>query len=270
MSGFLYFLPGTMSPRRFDELGLTARVRPARSVVTVGPELGPDGLTGLIMHDEETSRLPQPLEWFDQGDYWLGFHRGYPPAPERLDREEMLGSHAVLLLDENEWRVPMVWPCRDRDPDRMQELPNVYQGIRLEAQEEPTGIREEVQPAYRYVIDAARKIAPYVLEDDAPELPSREAVPFCAVLLGVNYRIGLPEVLALGLLGARQVLNMLRIAFDIDEFAQARFTAEESAVVGNLSYFDLELATENTENAEDPEPEETTPSVDSVDSVAGD
>lgn len=231
-TGLYYFIEGQINQGRFAELGLDARLpRGPREVVQIGRDDGPEGKPGLVLHNH-TGGLPKPIDWHDTGNgYWLGWHAGYPPKPEQLERGLTVRGFYVPLCDDNEWLIPLVLPCTELDPERAHGLPQAP--VRLLPGLEgraglPSGNGRPIQWTHKREYDGLVRAAEELLaafDDPArtgPEIFHDRGVSYVLQLLQVGYRIHLDEVLALELLDQDTAAACAMVSFDINERLRAR------------------------------------------------
>jgi len=199
MSTFIYFLPRTATLDDWRGLGLAHAFDEPPAFALVGPERGPQGLSGTVFHRCPGPELPSPLVWSQAPgrNFWVGYHAHSRPGPDVLRRPVDLGAGEavqVKLRDGNWWSVPRVLVCTQRDPLRRDGLPRIL------AAGDDGQTEERDDTAY----DGLRELAGAFLHSfqnaDVPVLGHEETLMFCSLLLGVCYRVGPAEVLALELL----------------------------------------------------------------------
>ena len=126
MSGFYYFVAAVGGGRLWRELGLEYAFEGPPAQIEVGPEVGPDGRSGMVFTRQTATRLPAPLRWERArgGRFWVGWHEPDPPGPEHLDRGLNVGGSYLRLADGRNWLVPLVLACKEQDPERESGLPS--------------------------------------------------------------------------------------------------------------------------------------------------
>lgn len=215
MSGFLYFIPRTPSIDDFRQLGLGYAFDQAPAMTMISGEQGPGGQSGTVYHRCEGPTLPQPLEWrAAAGGYWVGWHAGYAPGPTDLRRGNIEISRGgfVRLRDEHDWLIPLVCVCTVRDSSRRSGLPQ----IPLRSND-GAAIEWQVDPRYRALVEQAARFSNVFNDDEAEPYNPDATLEFCAALLGVYYRIGFEEILALQLLDHPRCELVITTAIDAYE-----------------------------------------------------
>ena len=202
MSGFLYFIAGNAAGRQFSALGLDGRLgSDGMEQLRVNADDSPTGMPGVVFTSPSPAGLPKPIDWHStpDGKYWIGWHKHSRPGPDDLRNDVEAAGFNVELCDGNRWRVPLVVPFRDIDRERESGLPQVY-ALAGESTASRNGreYAETVKSEYMPLVEEAEKFLA-ALHDDS-DAPRPDMVGYCARLLGVCYRIGLREMLALGLL----------------------------------------------------------------------
>jgi hypothetical protein len=175
---------------------------------------GPDGQVGSVFHEYGES-VPAALTWrllagcesSARGNVWLGWDSADPPGPDDLRRNAFQGGRftPVKLADGNVWSVPVALPLDGKTHGLPERIVNV------DADGLPVfQLAPEVEP----IVELARKhLAAFGGEASAPP-PSADTFTFCVALLGVAYRLGPDEVLALGLFGHEEVNDTVLAGID--------------------------------------------------------
>ncbi len=203
MSAFLYFFPDHP-----HAIAKAADIPPACKLDTIldgaklayglGRTAGPEGTSGFMIavrpgDEAKAARCgyhPDEQRWAKvcadgKVTHWLGYEKATPPGPADLARPRMVPGDLVRLADGNEWVIPCIHvPLTtlplvfraDQDGQSVLSVPERYEDIcRLGA---------------TWFDRVAR----------AEKLPYDEWLNFAAALLGLNYRLGLREILEIGLL----------------------------------------------------------------------
>lgn len=208
-----YFIP---SPRdrgatALDELGLLDRFPAGQLRQTpYNGDVGGEKRSGTLWHRKDLPKDASRLEWHQSvdGAWWLGIDRDNPPTPEWLARPRMIAGMPVRLRDGNMWLIPRVWPSRLHDESRACGLP-------LEPMKGQDGaVRYSVQREYAALVQQAQEWLELVQSDAGT---TRDMFGFCAALLGVGYRVGPTEVLALRLLDSDSSMELIAVAIDLLE-----------------------------------------------------
>lgn len=118
MAQQLYYVPGTKfrpSKEVLEECGLDYVSEDLAG--HVGTNKGPDGGIGVVISlslspgakDGMIGHYPDAQKWTkcNSGKFWIGTQNDSPPTPKDLQRKELLESHPVKLLDNNDWMVPI-------------------------------------------------------------------------------------------------------------------------------------------------------------------
>lgn len=177
---------------------------------------GPEGFAGVAFHACPGGRLPQraEIDWTPgmSGAFWLGWHRAYRPCAADLKRPIELSGFRVTLGDGDSWLVPLVCGA-----DGSTGLPTVY--VRGE-HGQPT-LRHDAK--YDAVVDAVR---PWAESVDTGVFPADDTIFDTAVsVLGVAYRVGPDEALALGLITQQSANAIIMAAADLPRRLSQRAAA---------------------------------------------
>lgn len=187
---------------------------------------GPGDQMGLLVADgsvadSDIKHDPQSQVWSRRfgSDAWIGFDRLNPPGPVELARPQLTSGLELELLDGRQWVIPQL--CQ-YDPEQM-EGPLQY-ACRLErrlVQDSQTGrlTQGDVIPKYADLWGMALEIGNEILQQllvGPASLEDEQIETFCAGLLGLNYRVELPEISALGLLSPGSFRRIVQIGIDWD------------------------------------------------------
>ena len=220
MSGFLYFIPGQVGKRAFDACGLAGRFACGCEQTRVNAGGSPDGAPGVVFSEPSPAGLPTPINWHDADGYSIGWHTPFPPGPDDLHNGVDVTGFNIELCDGNLWRVPLVIPFRDLDPERECGLPQVYKLSNVgDPRDTERGYAETVKAEYMSLVREAETFLS-ALHDESTD-PKPCMVGYCANLLAVCYRIGRAEVLALGLLDKECANRMVALSIDCGERLEA-------------------------------------------------
>lgn len=233
MAGFYYFVAEVGGGRLWRELGLDYAFDGPPAQIEVGPDVGPDGRSGMVFTRQSATRLPQPIVWEKSrcGRFWVGWHEPDPPGPEDLLKGiSLTAAFNVRLRDEHDWLIPLVLPCRQRNLTRECGLPQIYRLAKEGDQQGQRGIAEEVTPEYVPLIEEAEQFWAVFKDESCPAIETERVLTFCVHLLQVSYRIGVDEVLALGLLDKQTAEGMVLAAIDAMERIKAEMPAELASV----------------------------------------
>jgi len=233
MSGFYYFVAEVGGGRLWRELGLDYAFEGPPAQIEVGPDVGPDGRSGMVFTRQSATKLPRPIVWEKSrsGKFWIGWHEANPPGPEDLrNGVSLTAAFTVRLRDERDWLIPLVLPCRQRNPTRECGLPQVYRLSGEADKEGRRGVAEEVTPEYVPLIDEAKQFWTVFKHESQPAIETERVLTFCVHLLQVSYRIGLDEVLALELLDKQIAQAMVLAVIDATERIKSEMPAELASV----------------------------------------
>jgi len=151
------------------------------------------------------------------GKYWVGMISGEPPAPEDLQRGELLAGYRLTLGDGREWRIPVALEPAEIDGTIRAEtcLPRLMD---LDEQGNFCG-GETVVPQFADLQAAAA--AYYEAFEAATAGDGDVRFEFedaaAVTVLQAQYRIDRVEVVMLGLLtyGGPEAANVLNLAIDL-------------------------------------------------------
>lgn len=274
MASFYYFLPGVTKDQLKDGDRLNRQVLAAAGIdellfdVVKHPQhvslcethrcSGPWETTGTMLAivnkhtgvPELTSPDFTRQLWKPRGDgkkCWLGVLKGDPPLPQELERWEVIPGWKLEDAGHYEWLVPI---ARMPHPDwQFGHLPQTYVFSDVG---EPEG---RLQPAYQWLFDLSGQVRNWYVRMEEPdegasvaERAAHEKPPFTWLvkqagrILGVNYRVGLPELTFLHELG-RGVLSQTSVhgvcqavfGFEVLEEAKKKPTDDASPPVLNSS-----------------------------------
>lgn len=266
MPGFHYFLPGvtkeqlapggTLSRELLGAAGLdtalfdVTKVPQHASLAEMHRCAGPWESTGtmLALVGKHTG-VPELVVpdfnrqlWKPRGDpkkCWLGVQKGESPTAADLERWEQVAGF-LLAAGQDEWRIPVA-----RMPDPAWQFGHLPQSYVFSDAGEPEG---RLNPAWQWLWDLSGQVRNWYVSDaplDAAATPAERAAhakpPFswlvkqAAQILGVNYRVGLPELTFLHELG-RGVLSQTTVhavcqalfGFEVLEEAKKKQTDEAS------------------------------------------
>lgn len=166
----------------------------------------PGGVAGYLFRHPD-ALLPALLDWHRFGDgQYVGWTPGQPPGPDDLDRGLSMSALEIELRDAPPWKFPRVLTETALDADREPGLPDILT---------VAGVDDSVERPYSVLVGRAESIRDRLtagVETDIPVLT--ELIEYVASLLGVHYRIGLAEVLALDLLTHTTIDQMILASID--------------------------------------------------------
>lgn len=204
---FLYFISGSsssnvMESEAFGSGGLQIVFRDCLDELVFAESKGPGGVPGVLVYALPITReKPFALrfredqqEWIDCGTHWLGIQRDCGPSPDGLQRKKILESYQYYLADGREWYCPKI---RRLDMPLVPAFWKVNKGtFRLEVKEQ--------------FVDVWEKSADWTNR----AMPLPEVMENCALLLGLNYRVGLNEISAMNMLDNKAAHDVILAAID--------------------------------------------------------
>lgn len=266
MASFYYFLPGVTKDQLcagdrlnrevlaaagidrllFDVTKHLAHVSLAETHRCGGPWETTGTMLALVSRHAGVPDLVVPdftrQYWKPRGDAkkcWLGVLKGENPLPEELERWEQIPGAIITDPGHYEWRVPVA-----RMPGPGWEFGHLPQSYVFSDAGEPQG---RLQPAYQWLWDLASQLRDWYVQTEGPaddasatEKAGHEKPPFtwlvkqAARILGVNYRVEMPELTLLHEQG-REVLTQATIhgicqaTFGFDLVAEAKKKPPEEA-----------------------------------------
>lgn len=210
MAGFLYFVPDVpaVPASMLAALGLDRVMDGVRQ----GPiDSGPGGRGGVLLADGASDSpslayLPTIQRWIpvqrEGASYWIGFVTDAPPAAGDLSRERQIAGVDVVLCDGSAWLVPVARLLAGGSG-----LPRRY-GF-----DDAGNMALTVEGRYRRLWDLALAFFErYVIERIS--VTHAELLTLASEALGVNYRVGMSELVALGLLDETNVLDVCMATCD--------------------------------------------------------
>lgn len=152
---------------------------------------------------------------------WVGYYSKAKPTPDSLLRNEPLGGFEVELADKNRWMVPLV-QLYDDNVDPLSQLP-----CHVDLNNEGKVIRGKVIEKHRELAEACESFfdawtlsaIPAIqegLDEWSFEYEPTRVVSQATTVLASNYRLGLVEVIMLGLFtmgtNSHQATEVLQVA----------------------------------------------------------
>lgn len=218
---------------------------------------GPHDLPGLLVADrllpiEFMTYEPSLQRWAIRygSDAMIGLRPDWIPTPTYFAKPSSMDGEAIRLLDGNDWLIPRLLAYDAQQLDG----PLAYRNLcdRVLEQNAATGrmIPGDVTPPYREIWQTALQIGDHLMTQfvegaTVAELPDDILENFVAMLIGHNYRIGKPEISALGLLSSSLAREVIRIGID--------WSTLETNIKNRLSR--SALSGTNTESGEMPQTE---------------
>ncbi|BBO34734.1 hypothetical protein [Lacipirellula parvula] len=223
MSGrFLYFVGGDQRPVDFEKLAKWQLSFAIETSIENRPvSTGPSGGAGNVFMEDapgvDAGYYPDDQTWSKmpavegRPELWIGYWNDRKPTPQTLKRAKLLRGPVLTLADGNEWQVPIVrrydgaaqqWQC---------ELP-AYLAF------DGTGKVGPGRPLakYAHLWDATATIAELQFAkdagDEAREPTQDELLAAVSALMGANYRVSLPELIALEALEETHLALIVMVA----------------------------------------------------------
>lgn len=237
---FLYFLPGYIKPDVDGEAKKTTRSELLASplafvlldvlrterlyqthLVQHFVQVGPNGSSGVLLVAKaldwpDAHRIgfyANEQTWIECDGYWLGHHNEIHPGPDSLQRLHFVDGYEYELGDGNAWVAPVI-----RWPGGAANLPSRYARHRGQ-------FAKSVLPEFKTAWELAQWIWDAVLPG-GPSVSEEKCFEVACECLGVNYRVGVEECSALGLLTSDTAATVFRAAVDVPRI-QA-YTEEQS------------------------------------------
>lgn len=211
---FHYFVPvdsGGVSETRLAEVGLGSVLGDA-TVSRREVAEGPGGLRGmLLVGTSGESVVPRyeagEREWVEiPSGYWLGWDPKALPGPEKLARKRVLAGHEVVLGDGKPWLVPTL-----RKATRMPGVPMVL-GMT------PGGeLIGAVAPGYDEIYARGLRVVEIFTrlgQGEKVELLLSEQFQMAVEFLSINYRVGIAEASALGVITTANMEEIFQAVID--------------------------------------------------------
>lgn len=221
----LYFVPHCKSIKQArDQHAWLAEMCPlAQSRETMR---GPGDVAGLLVADrllptEFMQFTPDLQRWHVRygSDVMIGLRPDWIPTPQFFATPNPMPGQSIRLLDGSEWMIPQLVSY---DADQL-DGPLSYRNLcdRVLEQDATTGrmIPGDVTPPYRELWRMGIEIGDHLLQQvtsgsTTADLDDDALENFTAALLGHNYRLGKPEISALGLLSSSLARQIVRIGID--------------------------------------------------------
>jgi hypothetical protein len=219
MAGLLLWIPATELNKRavdvFAAAGLADMLDPRDAMPAVTEELvaGPDGGRGMLWHwHADGDRQPMPLvrkdaqNWYEckprgglpKGRAWIGYETKNPPRPCDLERTKPHPGVPHCLADGREWTVPLV-----------RELPQII-GFDDDGNVSSRFNVDRYQRVFDQTWEICERLSEAVAVSQASGEPARYTVnrleyfQYVAELLGLNYRLNVDVLDAMGLMSTSE------------------------------------------------------------------
>lgn len=233
--GFRYFIPGgSRSEFMTDPEGMIKRAGledrfPSRNGVQCAEVLNHPGGRGVSLAFEVVGASAgladawseEPVRLATEGDptpatLWLCPVGN--PGPEYLARPEQIGGHDLVLGDGRCWTAAIL-----RSAEGIIRLPK---RLKLGKGGQLVG---DVVPRYVALWEQAQEVWNLMVGDAG--VPYGKLWPFCCAVLGLNYRIGQPEISVLGLLDSDNLIRIAEAALDVPSMRVLSADAQKKSPV---------------------------------------
>lgn len=201
MGVFLYYLPGvTHAAATLERLRASPLAGPLRDCLETSTTYqqrlqfrgvhahGPDQGSGVIVAPVPPVESTQPIgvhperqSWQQRGEFWIGTDRHDPPRAIDLARPRQFGGYE-RQLGGDVWTVPIVRRKITQCllPSVLSQTPDGQFAMRCRAEwEEAWDISGEI---WDQIVHPERRF------------PLARALTICAAMLGINYRVAVPEL----------------------------------------------------------------------------
>lgn len=238
----LYFVPrenrNPLEPRELIGLGATwlSHKSVFTSTYTVS---GPKGLSGPISAigrpgGEAPDGVPFDAEhqkwiWHPSKKFLIGVDTRHKPGPEDLVRGEVLPGQKVMLLDNNEWVVPVCVP------KLVEGMSGETLPMRMDLDEDGQTVAI-IEEAFEEIAGRCYQYFQTYTGLSKTEIPFAAAEKLAVDLLSLNYQVDRVIVIGLlGLFGTRTWRRPLRAAIEadaIDEYVKQAESAKKATAGG--------------------------------------
>jgi hypothetical protein len=162
----------------------------------------------------------QPVKTGDTITHWIGFWKSAPPTPFDLQRPEVVDG-SPLKLGDHEWLVPVV------HPPLQSTLPFVMRmtgdGPTVHVAQQYRELQTESVRYFEWVASMGAKETPEEKAERLKQHPTpkyAELFGYCGRVLGVNYRVGLWELSALGMLDTNNGRDLVFYSLGLKQFLE--------------------------------------------------
>lgn len=223
MSQPLYFLPGTFRNQLVSQNGdLSPAVLSARGIAAVFADVrarefyacdvtkGPGDHSGVMLAYQavdgnlpNTKYAPHHQSWQEvAAGLWIGIDNDSPPKPDDLRRSKTVAGY-TLEFDNGTWTIPII--------RRKDESTNLPRDIRLHG-----GIYSEpVKSAYRKYWEASEEVAGWFFANGWRDDNKVKGVLLALEALSINYRVGIHEQNAFGVVDTDSYMSVLMCSVDV-------------------------------------------------------
>lgn len=181
-------------------------------------EGGPDKLNGCLVAggNRPPDFFPDARQVWEEvptpgGTYWIGLENAQtPPGPQDLTNAVNVDGHFVRLGDGNDWRIPLVWRWDKENCLHAIALPRKLTRRIVEGR---TVMSMDVIAGYEPLVAIAARIWDSYINGSPISL--NQLFEDAALLLSVNYRIGVAELSLLGLVDEQLAQKIVSAAIDM-------------------------------------------------------
>lgn len=257
MRRFLYFLSGVggVNPKMLSDRGLISRfvagggqlVEHGATTSVDGPRLAPvPGAADPVRIGCIVAAGTRPAAYQPDRQRWIPLANGVgfvgledvelPPGPADLERAYGVAGYAIELGDGEQWRVPLV---KRWDPQQLAHVSALPSSIAGDLVDGKYKFASKVRPEYMSIDQKADSFFPAFLSGKTISID--QLIHDAAELLAVNYRLGVEEIMLLGLLNEETALTIMGLSIDTPGIRQCNARLAQQGVV----------ARETSEPAED-------------------
>ena len=211
---FLYFVAGAKTGfQKPEELpGELPNVLEGASIGCASIPCGPSGTAGILVtspsdHGETIPGIFDPgvQTWIEGPGYWVGYQNRSKPRPIDLVRP-MLVRGTKVVLGGQEWTIPLVHAAIADEPFTL--LPRSFRFV-----DGQTVLK--VRDQYEAICQQTMEMADLVLNQGDWRLTEDETLRYDVAVLGINYRVGIAESVALDLFDTRNMMLVPQAALGL-------------------------------------------------------
>jgi len=210
MSAFIYAVPGaTVSAEVLARIGLDkilAGTKPLTQPYGEGPEQSGAGF--YLTNSGAVRKFTGVWTKSFNGEYFIGYDPDDPPTEKELARETQLRGHRVKLLDGGEWLIPVVRLIEGGSALPKRIILGAKGEVVEEAMSEYVEFANQVEKLWSDSLKVAGKL------EGEYELTEGERVRLVYDALTWNYRVGVEEINALGLIGDQVIRYIYEAMLD--------------------------------------------------------
>jgi hypothetical protein len=228
MAAFFYFFSGRRSvqPKDFVDAGLAHALEDGHRGGTCEMSPGPSGKGGAIAIPPSPRGSTPPAAAADaarwvqvpERDVWIGWLPDAPPTPRDLARAEQVPGHEVKLADGARWLVPVA--------RRISGATGLPRALRWDGRGWTTG---DVVAQHAQLWAIASRVWDAMLGGVQGGVTLDVECDAAALALSTNYRLGPPEIGALGLFTTATQMEVIKALVDLPVLEAFRGEVEPPA-----------------------------------------